>query len=322
MPIIDLKVLKSSPPGRGGPAVFAIVRDEAYFLPFFFAHYRALGVDHFLVYDDHSGDGTLEFLFAQPDCAVITSDLAFSDEFGIDRNGAPRRLPQALKETVPDKVMPGRWVLTADADEFLVLPEGVTDLPAFIRRLEQAGQPYATAPMVDFYGETLNHRNHAWSVCPFAANPYFDAGPYYDWEGQLTPQPRVAGFRIRLLLMLNKRHPEAFAGVFGEKVTAAAVWKAPLLKHGAGVARVGDHTLSVTPSTRIAAAFAHFKLYPGLDAKIDRALRERQYANRSLEYAFLDAARRLMGADSLVAAPTRRFTGPRSFQEAHLLPAT
>jgi hypothetical protein len=299
--------------------VFSIVRDEAYFLPYFLNHYRALGVELFLFYDDCSIDGTTEFLCAQPDCGVFTSDLTFSEDFGVDAQGGARRLPQALKETLPDRALPGRWVVTADSDEFLLLPEAAPTLPAFIAALEAAGQPYATAPMVDFYGETLNQRNYPGDLDPFVVNRYFDVGPYFEWEGRQIPTPAVRGLRMRLLLMMLKTHPAACERLFGGDITASGIWKAPLLKHGSGVTRVGDHLLSIAPRTRLGCAIAHFKLYPGLDAKIERALRERQYANQSLEYAFLDACIRLMGDTPLAAPETRRFTGQRSLQEAGLL---
>ncbi len=152
---IDLKTLKRAPPAGNAPAVFSIVRNERYFLPHFLAHYRALGVGLFVFYDDHSDDGTIDHLCAQPDCAVVNSDRAFGEDYGLDRHGAPRRLRQVLKETAADRLLPGRWVATVDADEFLVLPEWASTLPDLIARLEAMGQPYATAPMVDFYGETL-----------------------------------------------------------------------------------------------------------------------------------------------------------------------
>lgn len=316
---IEINLLKAAPAAMHAPALFGIVRNESYFLPHFFAHYRTLGVGFFLIYDDHSDDGSLEFLLAQPDCSVITSDRRYGEDFGMDRNGAPRRLGQALKESIPPHTLPNRWVLTADADEFLVLPEGFGDLPAFIRHLEAIGQPYATTPMVDFYGETLNHRNHGRDINPFAANPYFDVGPYYDWSDRLVPQSLVAGLRFRLMFAFHDRHNEAFRQIFPGSITSAANWKAPLLKIGSGVDRVGDHTLSIAPSTAVGAALAHFKFYPDLDAKIATALSERQYANASLEYVFLDTAIRLMGDDPLIGPETRRFTGPASLAAANLL---
>jgi len=85
------------------------------------------------------------------------------------------------------------------------------------------------------------------------------------------------------------------------------------------VTRIGDHEISVAPKTAISATIAHFKLCPGLDAKIDRALEAGQYYNRSMEYAFLETATRLLGAESLITWETRRFDGPDSLKSAGLM---
>ncbi len=317
---ITLQIVKAVPATPAGPALFAIVRDENYFLPFFFDHYRALGVELFVIYDDRSGPATVDFLMTQPDCAVLRSDHRFGDTFGKDMFGVERRLPMVLKERAPEAVLPGRWVLTVDADEFLILPADCPNLVEFIASLEQIQQPYATAPMVDFYGETLDHRNYARSQDPFAGNPYFDAGPYYQWTGGILPVRLGAGVRTRLLKRMCEEHPDRAARVFGEYGPGMAKsWKVPLLKQGLGVVRMGDHEISVPPSPEVTAAIAHFKFYPDLDAKIEQALREKQYHGGSLEYGFLKAAIELFGRDSLIAPETRRFDGPESLERAGLL---
>lgn len=175
--------------------------------------------------------------------------------------------------------------------------------------------------MVDFYGETLDHRNYARSQDPFAGNPYFDAGPYYYWTGRILPvRFGGGGMRSRLLRVLCERRPEQISGIFGEfGPDMAKSWKVPLLKHGNGVLRLGDHEISVPPRPDAAAALAHFKFHPDLDAKIDQALREKQYRDGSIDYRFLKAAIELLGRESLIGAETRRFEGPESLERAELL---
>ena len=46
---------------------FSTVRNEIVRLPHFLAHYRKLGVNHFLFVDNDSDDGTTAFLAEQPD---------------------------------------------------------------------------------------------------------------------------------------------------------------------------------------------------------------------------------------------------------------
>lgn len=315
-PAISLRMVKPAASTRG-LAVFSIMRDEDYFLPFFFDHYRALGVELFVIYDDRSGEATKSFLHAQADCMVLTSDLPFGHTFNEAERYGDRRLPTALRESAPAVLFSNRWVLTVDADEFLVLPPGFSDLHQVTGRLDRMGLPYLTAPMVDFYGETLAARAYPRQRSPFAANPYFDAGPYYRWEGTLRPTRLRAGIRWRLIDAL-RRIPE------GRAALASAPeppwdWKAPLLKTGAGVERCGDHELSVAPEIPFSAALAHFKFYPDLDAKMAQALSEAQYAGGSAYYRVLATALRLLGDQSLRAPVTRTFAGADSLQAAGLI---
>jgi hypothetical protein len=123
--------------------------------------------------------------------------------------------------------------------------------------------------------------------------------------------------------MLCEQHVDRIAGIFGGPMPSLGKnWKIPLLKHGWGIVRRADHEISVAPrATDLSAALAHFKFYPDLDAKIDNALREKQYYGGSIEYAFLKAAIELFGGENLVGPETRRFEGPRSLERAGLLNA-
>jgi hypothetical protein len=316
---LQVEFIKRAEISPRGPVVFAVMRNEHYFMPFFFDHYRRLGVDGFLIYDDRSDEAALEFLLRQPDCAVIRSPARFGDVFGQTYWRTPQRLPTALKVSVPEQLLAGRWVLTVDADEFLILPSGASTLADLTRVLAAMDQPYVTAPMVDFYGETLGHRNYPASVDPFEANPYFDVGPYYHWEGRLAPTELLGGVRWRLLQRLMALKPERVSQIYGGQPSATRLWKAPLLKLGGGVRWLTDHELDTPPRTELTCALAHFKFYPGLDAKIADALARRQYVHRSQEYEFLAAAIETLAAESLIGPPTRRYEGPQSLERADLI---
>jgi hypothetical protein len=318
---LNLRVVKQAST-TSGMALFAIVRNEDYFLPFFFDHYRSLGIETFLIYDDRSDEPTKDFLNAQADCTIMESDCRFGDDFGADTNGVPRRLPMVLKESVPPLAFPDRWVLSVDADEFLVLPTGFADLPHLIQRLDEIGQPYHTAAMVDFYGPTLNHRNYDRRLSPFAANPHFDSGPYYHWTGELRPLAMPVGLRHRLMMTMLRDHPGEIAKIYGDTAYLAKNWKIPLVKNGVGVVRNGDHEINVAPTDSLSSALAHFKFHPDLDRKIEVALGEGQYFNRSQEYAFLRTAIHFLGEASLVGGETRTFDGPRSLEQAQLIVRT
>lgn len=313
---VPLRLVKPAASTRG-LALFSIMRDEDYFLPFFFEHYRALGIELFVIYDDRSGEATKSFLHAQADCMVVTSDYPFGHAFDETPRFGGRRLPTALRESAPAALFANRWVLTVDADEFLILPPGFSGLGQLTQHLDRLGLPYLTAPMVDFYGETLEARRYPRALSPFAGNPYFDAGPYYHWDGRLTPERLPAGLRWRLIERL-KRHPRVLT-LLEPDPTPPWDWKAPLLKTGSGVHRCGDHELSVAPEIPLSAALAHFKFYPDLDAKTARALSEAQYAGASMHYRALDLALRFLGDEPLVGPATRAFAGPQSLRAAGLI---
>ncbi len=317
---LELQIVKKAA-ATTGLALFAMVRDEDYFLPFFFAHYRALGIEEFLIYDDRSGGVTKEFLHAQADCTILASANTYGDTFGVGAYNSPRRLPAALKEGVPAWAYPDRWVLTVDADEFLVLPTGFADLAQLTHHLDAIDQPYLTAPMVEFYGPTLNQRNYPPNIGPFEGSPMFDVGPYYEWTSQYGPTQLPAGIRHRLHRMVRDRARAQFDEIYGDfdNLGVPLSWKAPLLKNGVGIVRNGDHELNLTPSTALTGALAHFKFYPGLDAKIETALEEAQYTKGSAHYRFLDLARRLVGDEPLVGLESRTFSGPESLELAGVM---
>ena len=126
---IEFSVSKKPDVGRSRVATFAIVRNETYFIPHFLQHYRDLGVREFWFLDDRSTDGTREMLLAQPDCGVIAANLAFCDQVANTRFGV------AAKTLVPRALFQGRWVLMPDADEFLLMPEGLDHMMQWSERL-------------------------------------------------------------------------------------------------------------------------------------------------------------------------------------------
>jgi hypothetical protein len=299
----------------GGIGLFAIIRDELYFLPRFLAHYRKLGVTEFLIYDDRSVDGSTELLVAQPDCTVVTGPYNFSTAFGTTPFGLPKRLDDHAKEVLPDRFFNGRWALTVDADEFLLLPSAFANLDALISHLDTRNLFFAAGPMVDFYPERLSAlRSLQTDEDPFSFAPYFDRGPLYD-RMQDFPyvQKRLSGVRGRLLRMLLEKRPDALAG---ETPPVCQLFKVPLLKHGFGISRVGSHYVNAAPLGDWV-ALAHFKLYPRIRDKISRVLQEKQ--RDAPEYWWLHKAIEQFADVSLLCEETCRFCGSASLESARLI---
>jgi len=318
---VNVTTRKKGATTQTGVIVFSIMRNEHHFLPFFLDHYRELGVGEFHIFADRCDPQTIDFLFSQPDVTILESERAFGEVFGKKFNGYPRRLPSLLKEKLTDELFLGRWVLVVDADEFLILPPPLKQINALTDRLERSGQYFSYAPLVDFYPPRLAIRNYDPGFSPFRFNEYFDTGPYHRWDGKVTPFKFHRGFRSRLMKMMAERFPGELKAIYGtHPISPPNDYKFPLIKQGAGLMRGGSHNvIGVKPSSRYSTSLAHFKLHPGLDEKIENALREKQYYQGSLEYEFLKLAIDKTADDSLVFEGSRRFTGAQSLVDADLL---
>ena len=54
----------------GDVLLFSTLRDEYVRLPYFLQYYRDLGIGHFLIVDNDSGDGGTDYLARQPDVSL------------------------------------------------------------------------------------------------------------------------------------------------------------------------------------------------------------------------------------------------------------
>ena len=127
---------------RGDILLFMTLRNEAQRLPHFLAHYRALGVRHFLVVDNASTDASRELLADAPDVSLWLTEASYRRaRYGMD-------WMQALMMRHGH----GHWCLCVDADELLVYPHHDTrPLPALAEHLEQSGEAMMGALMLDLY---------------------------------------------------------------------------------------------------------------------------------------------------------------------------
>lgn len=184
--------------GRDDILCFMSVRNEALRLPHFLDHHRKLGVDHFLIVDNDSTDGTRDLLAAQPDVSLWTTTASYKQaRFGLDwvtwlqmRHGH------------------GHWCLTLDADELLIYPYWQTrNLPALTGWLADQGLPAMAAMMLDLYPEgPLSQAQIAAGDDPLTVLRWFDPGNYglrvQDRTGNLTIK---GGPRARMFFQNDPR---------------------------------------------------------------------------------------------------------------------
>lgn len=288
---IELSFIKRSKSAKGGPVVYATVRNEAYFLPHFLAHYRHLGVKEFWFLDDHSDDATIDILSKQDDVTVLRSNYRFGEMCGKLRFGILSRT------IVPKRFLSERWVLTVDLDEFLLLPDPFTQLPDFLDTLNHHGLRTCRALMVDFFprflceleglAESSNDKS------PFELSPFFDVYTHLNWP-DLAEAPvwrgSHQGVRHRLYGHLFAHLPEARE--LRRDYRFANNNKVPLIRWSDDARMLSAHRTNLPVRDVAQLILAHFKFFPGYLNKISDALSTGAYWNGSIEYRMLDLASR------------------------------
>ncbi|MDQ2065100.1 glycosyltransferase family 2 protein [Xinfangfangia sp. CPCC 101601] len=178
---------------QGDPILlFCCLRNEKVRLPYFLKYYRDLGVDHFLIVDNDSDDGSREYLADQPDVSLWSAHASYKkSRFGMDW------ITHLLRNYGH-----GRWCLTVDVDEFLIYPFCETrPLRALTDWLDASQIRTFSAMLLDMYPKgALNEQPYREGQDPFEIAQWFDSGNYAisrNWTyGNLWIQggPRMRAF--------------------------------------------------------------------------------------------------------------------------------
>lgn len=163
---------------------FVTLRNEINRLPYFLNHYRALGVQHFMMVDNNSTDGSSDLLMKQPDVSVWHTAHSYKlARFGMD-----------WLTWLQMRYAHGHWCVTCDVDELLVYPHHTTrDLRALCDWLDRCDQPMMGAMMLDMYPDApLGAAQHRGDQDPIATLTHFDAGNY-----QIQQQPKLGNLWIQ-----------------------------------------------------------------------------------------------------------------------------
>ena len=150
--------------------LFSTMRNERVRLPFFLQYYRNLGVNHFLIVDNDSTDGTGEYLRQQPDVSLWSTTRSYKRaRFGVDwLNWLQMRYAHR------------HWSLVVDPDEFFVYPFCDTrPLRALTDWLDASSIKSFSAMLLDMYPkgpfDLIPYRE---GQNPLEIAPYFDSGNY------------------------------------------------------------------------------------------------------------------------------------------------
>lgn len=283
---------------------FATIRNEMERLPFFLAHHRALGVGHFLIVDNASTDGSDSYLAAQPDVSVWRTDASYKlARFGVD-------WLMCLKF----KFGAGKWCLTLDADEALILPGG-RSLGALVTHLAATGRPSFGAVMIDAYPKgRVNEGYYQPGTNPFDHLCWFDGDAYRAQRHRVFDNLWVqGGVRERVFFQ-------------DQPARAPTLNKTPLVHWRRGYAYVTsthqmlprrlNHVFDTGAPTGV---LLHSKFLPQIAAKSAEELTRRQHFQNSALYE--DYHQRLISGPVLWHAASQRYHGPAQLEQLGLMSA-
>ena len=280
--------------GTGDILLVTCLRNERPRLPAFVDHYRRLGVGHFLVIDNDSSDGLIDWARAEPDVSVWHTSASYRDSaFGmlwvndlLRRHGC------------------GHWCVVVDPDEFLVYPMmEARSLRALAQFLEDDQRACLHTLLIDAYSDRpLEETQLGEGDDPFAICPFFDRDGYLQREGWGNGTWVQGGPRLR--------------AYFAEKpAQAPALNKMPFVRwrrhfhynrstHDAWPRRLNwAHAQDLVSTT---GALFHFKLVAALrDKAAEEAVRGEHWAGGS-EYARYRAG----GGEFFAEGLSVRYAGP------------
>jgi hypothetical protein len=274
--------------------LFSIFRDEMFFCRAFFDHYRRLGVEQFLIVDDGSVDGTRAFLRSQPDCVTLTSTCLYGDAMLFRDPGGRLHDSRAgiyLKGAVPHVLLPGRFVLYVDADEFLIPPPGVSKVGEVIERLDCMGARSCAASLVELAPHNVADlalaRDFASLDDLVAAYPYFEPEALVEVDGLSRARFLAPSKSTRLFEEYGIRErARGVAGLFGRQKPPRRTprHKTPLLLRAKDSFMVGSHDGNTPPSAEVLLCLLHFVFTCQFAAKVERARAWRSHFGNSEKY--------------------------------------
>jgi hypothetical protein len=154
----------------GDVLAFTTLRNERIRLDYFLKYYRDLGVDHFIMVDNDSDDGSREYLDSQPDVSLWSSKGSYKRaRFGVD-----------WLNWLAWQHGHGHWCLTVDPDEFFVYPFCDTrPIRALTDWLDASSIKSFSAMLLDMYPKgALDGCPYASGQDPFEIASWFDSGNY------------------------------------------------------------------------------------------------------------------------------------------------
>lgn len=258
----------------GAVLLCATLRNERIRLPYFLHYYRALGVDHFLLIDNGSSDGSAEYLERQPDVSLWHADGSYRRS----------RYGQDWIVWLLNLYGEGHWALTVDLDEFFVYPFcDSRPLAALTGWLDALGHRAFPAMVLDMYPRGhIGAQPYREGQDPFDILQWFDSGNYMISRNQTYGNLWIQG------------GPRARCMFADRPAEAPSLNKIPLVKWQRGYVYVNStHMLLPRSLNRVydtqggemaSGCLLHAKFLSTMGEKVSEELQRREHFAESREY--------------------------------------
>ena len=254
--------------------VFCTQRNEGVRLPWFLDYYREMGVNHFLVVDNDSTDGSRNYLSRQEDVSLWTTQASYKrSRFGMD-----------WMNWLLMKYGHGHWCLTVDPDELFLYPFCDTrPLRALTDWLDASSIKSFSAMLLDMYPKgRIDEQPYLPGTNPLEIASWFDAGNY-----AISKNPRFGNLWIQ-------GGPRARVFFHDAPKLAPALNKIPLVKWDRRYAYVSS-THNLLPrglnlvydewgGEKASGVLLHTKFLDTFNDKAREELERRQHYGASREY--------------------------------------
>ncbi len=317
--------------------LFAVIKNEEFFIPAFLDHYRSIGVEQFLFLDDKSSDKTRDMLRKESDCVILSSQYCFGDELFFTNDKGRQKKQRAgklLKAAIPEKFLRSKLGIYADADEFLVLPPGINNMQELYKIMREKGIKTVAASQIEFYPKDLEELSETKNFSSFKeilhSYQYFDAKPLVKLHEGKQPQEVGDSASKRLfeqyhiakpLRYIRKIPPKFLQKIFRFPVDDSSVYKTPVLLFEDGVELISSHNANVAPTDKILLGLFHFKYTCDSKRRIDQALELKSHRNKSLKYkSYYRLFKEMEGKENSFLGPnSKEFKDLRDLEHAGLI---
>lgn len=243
------------------PTVICVVRNDLIRIKLFLNYYRKLGITQFAILDDHSDDGTKEFLLEQSDVAVFLSD---------NRYTTLRR--QVWINRIVATIGIDRWYVIADSDELLDIDGD--SLVDYTKGLTDRGINRVKGLLLDMFAYDSLYSNQPINEPEDIVEiyGYYSNGYYY--KKTLFDQVIKGGARDLLFFKDNKN-------------SSPVCSKYPLIFIKKGDVTINSHynfPFDRNMSERPQAIIRHYKFLPGDKQKYIERAKKGNFGNNSIQY--------------------------------------